>query len=110
MAIDLNIAGDMRQADVLSFRMGSSQGGSNRKKHGVSFDEASTVFDDPLAVTFEDDLHSTDETRELLTGRSISGQHLMISFTERPGGIIRLISARPATQKECRDYEQNVHF
>ncbi|MCB0207262.1 MAG: BrnT family toxin [Caldilineae bacterium] len=83
---------------------------ANRKKHGVSFDEASTVFDDPLAVTFEDDLHSTDETRELLTGRSISGQHLMISFTERPGGIIRLISARPATQKECRDYEQNVHF
>ena len=83
---------------------------ANRKKHGVSFDEASTVFDDPLAVTFEDDLHSTDETRELLTGRSISGQHLMISFTERPGGIIRLISARPATQKERRDYEQNVHF
>ena len=83
---------------------------ANRKKHGVSFDEASTVFDDPLAVTFEDDLHSTDETRELLTGRSISGQHLMISFTERPDGIIRLISARPATQKERRDYEENVHF
>ena len=83
---------------------------ANRRKHGVSFDEASTVFDDPLAVTFEDDLHSTDETRELLIGRSISGQHLMICFTERPGGIIRLISARSATPKERRDYEENAHF
>jgi uncharacterized DUF497 family protein len=83
---------------------------ANRTKHGVSFDEASTVFDDPLAVTFEDDAHSTYETREMLVGRSISGHHLIISFTERRGGIIRLISARPATQKERHNYEENVHF
>lgn len=83
---------------------------ANRRKHGVSFDEASTVFDDPLAVTFEDDSHSTNESRELIIGHSIGGQFLMVSFTERPDAIIRLISARPATQKERRDYEENTHF
>lgn len=83
----------------------------NRTKHGVSFDEASTVFDDPLAVTFEDDSHSsTSETRELIIGHSIGQQLLMVSFTERSGSIIRLISARPATLKERRDYEKNIHY
>lgn len=81
----------------------------NRRRHGVSFDEASTVFDDPLAIVFDDDSHSTYEERALIIGHSISGRLLFVSFTERPGGILHLISARTVTQKERRDYEENTH-
>ena len=83
---------------------------ATRRKHGVSFDEASTVFDDPLAVTFEDDAHSNSDNRELIIGHSVNGQLLMVSFAERPGSIIRMISARPATPKERRDYETDTQF
>ncbi len=79
----------------------------NLRKHGVSFDEASTVFDDPLAAIFDDEAHSSAELRELIIGHSIAGRLLVVSFTERPGEILRLISARVATRKERQDYENN---
>lgn len=81
---------------------------ANLKKHQVSFDEASTVFDDPLAVIFNDDAHSQDETREIIIGYSLNTRLLIVSFTERPGDIIRIISARPATPKEVRNHEKNI--
>jgi uncharacterized protein len=80
---------------------------ANLRKHGVSFDEASTVFDDPLAVIFDDEVHSTAEVRELIIGHSIASRLLLVTFTERLGAMLRLISARAATQKERQDYEDN---
>jgi uncharacterized DUF497 family protein len=80
---------------------------SNLRKHGISFDEASTVFDDPLALIFPDDDHSIDELRELIIGHSVQEELLLVSFTEREPDIIRIISARLATRKEVKDYEKN---
>jgi hypothetical protein len=82
---------------------------ANIRKHGVSFDEASTVFDDPLAAIFDDEAHSTAEMRELIVGHSVAGRLLLVGFTERPGEKLRLISARVVTQKERQDYEDNLN-
>jgi len=79
----------------------------NRRRHGVNFDEASTVFDDPLAAILDDEPHSTYEEHELIIGHSVSGRLLLVSFTERPGEILHLISARAVTQKERRNYEES---
>jgi uncharacterized DUF497 family protein len=77
---------------------------SNRRKHGVTFDEATTVFGDPLAGTFEDADHSLGERRLITVGRSSTGRLLVVSHTEICGEI-RIISARPATAHEVRSYE-----
>ncbi len=79
---------------------------SNIQKHGVSFDEASTVFDDPLAAILDDPLHSALEVRELIVGYSVTGRLLIVIFTERDGEVLRLISAREATRKEQYDHEE----
>ena len=94
---------------VYRFEWDRRKAAINRRRHGVSFDEASTVFDDPLAIIFEDDPHSTYEERDLIIGYSISGRLLFVSFTERPAAILHLISARTVTQKERNDYEENLH-
>lgn len=86
----------------------SRKAASNLRKHGVSFDEASTVFDDPLAAIFTDEFHSMDEVRELIIGHSVQNQLLIVSFTEREPEIVRIISARLATRKEIKDYEENI--
>lgn len=78
---------------------------SNRRKHGVTFEEASTVFDDPVARLHEDPGHSISERREIITGHSDRGRLLVVFFTERPSGV-RVISARRATPWERRDYEE----
>jgi uncharacterized protein len=80
---------------------------NNLKKHSVSFAEAQTVFENPLAFIFEDEAHSIDEHREIIIGHSQQNRLLLISFTERPNAI-RIISARLATRKEREDYEQNT--
>jgi len=80
----------------------------NLEKHGVSFDEASTVFDNPLTVLFDDIDHSGEEAREIAVGYSIQNRLLIISFTERESDTIRIISARLATRKERNDYEKNT--
>lgn len=77
----------------------------NLSKHEVSFEEAKTVFDDPLYVEFYDPEHSEDEDRYLLVGQSNRGRLLIISYTER-GNLIRLISAREVTKTERETYEQ----
>jgi hypothetical protein len=79
----------------------------NRQKHGVTFEEATTVFDDPLAAIFDDEAHSLDEIREIIIGYSLQNNLLLVSFTERDGRI-RIISARRATAREQRDYESGT--
>lgn len=80
---------------------------SNLRKHFVSFEEASTVFDDSLAVIFDDLAHSKNEPREIMIGHSIRGRLLVVGFIERQTDILRIISARLATRKETKEYEEN---
>lgn len=77
----------------------------NREKHGVSFSEAATVFNDPLSTTFPDPDHSINESRYVIIGVSRFGQLLVVSHTDR-GEKIRIISARKATRLERRFYEE----
>jgi len=91
---------------ALEFEWDPQKAEANEKKHGVSFDEASSSFGDPLALTISDPDHSEREERLLLLGRSETGTLLVVAHTER-GERIRLISAREATQRERRDYEGN---
>jgi uncharacterized DUF497 family protein len=77
----------------------------NERKHGLRLEEAATVFGDPLAVTFADPDHSTEEPRFLTIGISGLGRLLIVSHTERAGRI-RLISAREATRRERKIYEE----
>ncbi len=77
----------------------------NYRKHRVSFAEAATVFLDPLAVTFNDPDHSSDEDRFITIGHSTADRLLFIAHADREKGI-RIISARRATRKETHDYEE----
>lgn len=77
----------------------------NLDKHGVSFEEAATVFDDPLADTYDDPDHSEDEERFLTFGQSRGGRALVISHCDRADRI-RLIQARPMTRREKKQYEE----
>lgn len=88
------------------FEWDAGKATENFKNHGVAFDEALTVFADPLANIFDDPDHSGDERRELIVGHSAEQRLLVVSFTER-GRRTRMISAREATARERRDYEQN---
>ena len=74
-------------------------------KHGVSFSEASTVFADPLSRTILDPLHSEEEERLVILGQSGLQHTLVVVHTYR-GEVVRIISARPATARERRDYER----
>ena len=74
-------------------------------KHGVSFTEAKTIFDDPLYVDFYDLDHSEDEERYLIVGESNRGRLLIVSYTERRE-LIRIISAREVTKSEREAYEE----
>lgn len=79
---------------------------ANLKDHGVAFEEAATVFQDPLAVVHSDPDHSGNEQRALVVGHSIQDRLLLVAFTER-GSKIRIISARQADRRERRDYEEH---
>lgn len=77
----------------------------NVRKHGVAFDEATTVFGDPLNILMADPDHSLGEERFVLLGMSNRRKLLVVAFVERPPRT-RLISARPATRQERRRYEE----
>ncbi|MCA6595796.1 MAG: BrnT family toxin [Pseudanabaena sp.] len=77
----------------------------NLAKHGVSFTEAKTIFDDPMYVDFYDLDHSEDEERYLIVGESNRGRLLIVSYTERKESI-RIISAREVTKSEREAYEE----
>lgn len=89
----------------MEFEWDKNKAVSNLSKHGVSFDEARTVFDDTLYIDFYDPDHSYDEQRYIIVGQSAQNRLLVISYTER-GNTIRLISARRATRKEREVYEE----
>lgn len=78
---------------------------ANLRKHGISLDEASSVFGDPLAITFQDPAHSVGEQRYLAFGVSRTGLLLIVSFADR-GERTRLISARKASRAERKIYEE----
>ncbi|BAW96219.1 hypothetical protein NIES970_11430 [[Synechococcus] sp. NIES-970] len=79
----------------------------NLEKHQVSFDEATSVFDDPLFLIFEDIDHSINEKRFIIMGESARARLLVVAYTEREN-ITRLISARLATSKERKAYESDL--
>ena len=87
------------------FEWDPAKAASNLAKHGVSFEEASTSFDDPLGGILDDPRHSVAEVRYILLAMSDRGRLLATMFTER-GDVIRLISARRATRAEHRSYEE----
>ena len=94
----------------LAFDWNPEKADLNFKKHGVSFNEAKTVFKDPLAFIFDDERHSSEERREIIIGESVKRRLLIVCFTERREHKIRIFSSRPATKKERRDYEENTIF
>ena len=78
---------------------------ANQKKHGVSFEEAKSVFYDELAIQFYDDEHSGDEDRFIMLGMITRSRILVVCHCERQrGNIVRIISARKATQSEKKFY------
>ncbi|MDE0009802.1 MAG: BrnT family toxin [Candidatus Poribacteria bacterium] len=89
----------------MEFEWNGSKAASNLSKHGVSFDEARTVFDDTFYIDFYDPDLSYDEQRYIIIGQSVQSRLLVVSYTER-GNVIRLISARRATCTERETYEE----
>ncbi len=92
---------------MLLFEWGTQKAKSNEQKRGITFDEASTVFEDPLSLTIHDPLHSENEERFTLIGVSHRNRILIVVHTER-GDNIRIISARKATKNERSYYESNA--
>ena len=89
----------------MEFEWDEAKAAANLAKHAVSFEEAKTVFDDPVYVDFYDPDHSQDENRYIMIGQSGQGRLLLVSYTERDD-IIRLISAREVTRGEREAYEE----
>jgi uncharacterized protein len=87
------------------FEWDSAKAGKNLRKHQVSFEEASSVFYDPLALTGDDPDHSKGEERLITFGLSTAGRLLVVAHAER-GEAIRIISARLATRHERQIYEE----
>jgi uncharacterized protein len=92
---------------MISFEWAPTKAKSNLRKHGVSFEEAQSVFYDEFAVQFYDEPHSSHEDRFLMLGMSSGTQLLLVCHCERDSGnVIRIISARKATSHESAFYGQ----
>ena len=90
---------------MIKFEWDAAKAAINVEKHGVSFEEAQSVFYDELAVQFFDEEHSTSEDRFLLLGVSTGAKLLLVCHCERESGnVIRIISARKATKREAIFY------
>jgi uncharacterized protein len=90
----------------MTFEWDEAKANENLKKHKVSFDEARTVFGDPLSITIPDTEHSTGEDRYIDLGLSNRGRLLVVVYCERRPNRIRIVSSRKATSTERKDYEQ----
>ena len=90
----------------MEFEADPVKAAQNFKKHKVSFEEAASIFGDPMAYTFADPDHSVSEARWLTFGMSGKGRILAVIYTERRGKV-RLISARVATKRERKIYEED---
>jgi len=94
---------------MLRFTWDERKNRSNRAKHGVWFEEAQSVFDDPHGRLFSDPEHSEAEDRFILLGVSSAGRTLVVVHCYRESdSLIRIISARKATRKEIRTYEEGI--
>jgi uncharacterized DUF497 family protein len=90
---------------MIKFEWNTAKAVSNKKKHGISFEEAQSVFYDEFAVQFFDELHSVSEDRFLMLGFSEQARLLIVCHCERDqGNVIRIISARTATKTESQYY------
>jgi len=92
---------------ALRFTWDRAKAAANARKHEVVFEEAVTAFADPLSTTIPDPDHSLEEERCILLGMSERGRLLVVAHADR-GNEIRLISARPATPRERKDYEEGT--
>jgi uncharacterized DUF497 family protein len=92
---------------ALTFEWDSRKARSNLSKHGISFEEVSTIFGDFLSLTVPDPDHSITERRYITMGRAFNGKLLVVVHTDRSDNI-RIISARRASRRERRFYEQEV--
>jgi uncharacterized protein len=90
----------------VEFEWDVQKAANNLRKHGVSFEEAATVFGDPLSVTYYDPDHSIAESRYIIVGMSRSGRLLIVAHTDREENI-RIISARQTTARERKQYEES---
>lgn len=92
---------------MITFDWDTAKAAANLKKHGVSFEEAQSVFYDEFAIQFYDETHSLHEERFLMLGMGSGIQLLLVCHCERDdGGVIRIISARKATQQESSFYRR----
>jgi hypothetical protein len=92
---------------MIKFQWDTAKATSNRKKHGVSFEEAQSIFYDEFAVQFFDEGNSASEDRFLMLGLSDEARLLIVCHCERDqGNIIRIISARKATKNESAHYQE----
>jgi len=89
----------------MKFEWDPKKATANVKKHGVTFQEAATIFGDPLAITFDDPDHSMSENRYITFGLSLQKRLIVVSHTER-GDRARIINARLMDRKERRIYEE----
>ena len=90
---------------MIQFEWDQPKAAANLRKHGVSFEEAQSVFYDEFAIQFYDDEHSAEEERFLLLGMSDTARLLLVCHCEREAGdLIRIISARKATKRESAFY------
>ena len=87
--------------------MGFAKARTNLAKHGVSFEEAATVLGDPLSLTIPDPEHSLTERRHITMGKAFNGKLLVVVHTDRDDNI-RVISARRASRRERRFYEEGT--
>ena len=90
---------------TLRFEWDSKKTLSNKRRHGITFEQASTIFGDPLSITVHDPAHSIGEDRFITIGTSINDKLIVVVHTDR-NDIIRIISARKATKNERSQYEQ----
>jgi uncharacterized protein len=91
----------------MRFEWDESKAKSNAEKHGLTFEEAVTVFADPYLLFTEDTKHSEGEEREWAIGEVENGSIAVVIFTMRDENI-RIISARPATKREIKEYESGI--
>ena len=91
----------------MEFEWDPDKASQNKKKHGVSFVEAASVFGDTFSSTFPDPDHSIEEERHVMIGLSKRGKVLIVSYTDRDGRI-RIISARKTSRRERKAYEEGT--
>ena len=92
---------------MLNFTWDPAKAASTAKKHGVTFPEAATAFGDPLSLTVPDPSHSKREARFILVGLTSESRVVVVAHLEGPDSV-HIISARPATRAERRDYEEDT--